>query len=199
MALAFRPRPFHASAVAFWHDLPMANRMLALALPLLLTGCSRSAEVTPVRPAGTSASAWTIYRSAGPSPAFSVSVSGTASPYLTVTGTFRPGSSAITYHPAVVPVGAKVTLSITMLAYGTQARLTADGLLPDHRYGGHLRTQPCPATPGDDQNEDWLDFTTTPTGSASREWAVRIAASPRSLVLHDSHAGAVACLTLPAA
>jgi Cu-Zn family superoxide dismutase len=159
-------------------------------------------------------------------------------PYETASGTFlpyRPGSTAISYDPAVVPPGATATLTITTSGYGTDVRLAVTGLIPNRAYGAHLHTNPCgadpeaagghyqnhrdPVTPSvnpvyaNPENEVWLDFTASPTGTAtstsSHGWDFSATAPPRALVLHAEHtmtaagvagkAGArVACLTLPA-
>ena len=190
----------------------MLIRTLSLAVPLsLLTGCANSLDIRPIA-SGTAASAWTIYQSASPADASSE----TTAPYLTASGTFlpfRPGSTALTYNPAVVPAGATVALTITKSGYGTEVRLTAGGLIPGRAYGAHLHTNLCTAVPDEagphyqnhqdpvtpsvnpvyanPQNEIWLDFTTSAAGDASSAvthgWNFDPQAPPRSLVLHESH------------
>jgi len=213
----------------------MRIRTLTLGLPLsMLAGCTSALDVGPISPASTSASSWVLYQSASPSPATSFA----NPPYETASGTFlpyRPGSTAISYDPAVVPPGATATLTITRSGYGTDVRLAVTGLIPNRTYGAHLHTNPCgadpsaagghyqnhpdPVTPSvnpvyaNPRNEVWLDFTASPTGTASSTsshgWGFDAAAPPRALVLHAEHtmtaagvagkAGTrVACLTLPA-
>src|SRR5690349_2439066 len=115
----------------------MSRRVVLLLLPLL-SGCATSSGVSPAASAATGASAWTIYRSASPSPAFS----GSLAPYLTVTGTL------ITYNPAVVPAGASVTLSIAKLGYASEVRFTVRDLVPLREYGARLDASPCPPSAG---------------------------------------------------
>jgi Cu-Zn family superoxide dismutase len=188
----------------------MMIRTLLLGLPLsLLSGCTNAVQVAPISSATMSASSWVLYRSASPSPETSYA----NPPYLSVSGTFlpyRPGSTAISYDPAVVPPGARATLTITRSAYGTVVRLDATGLIPNRGYGAHLHVNPCgadpeaagghyqnhkdPVTPSvnpvyaNPSNEVWLDFTTSLTGTAasasSHGWDFNPAAPPRSLVLH---------------
>ena len=212
----------------------MRIRTLTLGLPLsMLAGCASAIDVGPISSATTSASSWVLYSSASPSPATSLA----NPPYETASGTFqpyRPGSTAISYDPAVVPPGATATLTITKSGYGTDVRLTVTGLIPNRMYGAHLHTNPCgaepeaagghyqnhpdPVTPSvnpvyaNPQNEVWLDFTASATGTASSTsshgWDFDAASPPRALVLHADQtmtaagvagkAGArVACLTLP--
>jgi superoxide dismutase, Cu-Zn family len=192
----------------------MKTRLLALVAPLALTaGCANSIQFAPADPARvtTSASSWTIYRG---SPSPSEVPPPSLAPDTVAAGTFlpyRPGSTAITYDPAVVPPGATAALSITKIPYGVKVRLTTGGLVPNRAYGAHLHTAPCtgvpdaagphyqhlhPPTPGaspdpmyaNPRNEVWLDFTTDATGAATsaseEQWTFDPALRPRSLVLH---------------
>jgi Cu-Zn family superoxide dismutase len=191
----------------------MMIRTLALALPLsMLAGCANAVEVGPISSATTSASSWILYSSASPSPTMSLA----NPPYLTAAGTFlpyRPGATAISYDPAVVPPGATATLTITKTGYGTVVLLVATGLIPNRAYGAHLHTDPCgadpeaagghyqnrkdPVTPSvnpvyaNPSNEVWLDFTASPAGTGSSSslhgWNFDPAAPPRALVLHAEH------------
>jgi Cu-Zn family superoxide dismutase len=129
-----------------------------------------------------------------------------------VLGTFlpyRPGATAATYDPAVVPAGATAEVLAAPAAGGVVVELAVGGMVPHRAYGAHLHTQPCaavpaaagphyqhrrdPRTPSVDpayanpRNEVWLDFTTDATGSAevsaTQEWAFT-GTPPRSLVVH---------------
>jgi Cu-Zn family superoxide dismutase len=193
----------------------MHTRGLFLILPLALTaGCADSVNTGPAPTmtvsASASASSWTIYQgSPSPSPAWS----GTPAPGTAAAGTFlpfRPGSTAISYDPAVVPPGATAQVTITRTGYGSVIRLTATGLVPHRAYGAHLHTKPCTAVPDDagphyqhrhdpktpsvdpsyanPRNEIWLDFTAAADGSAAAvsqpDWVIDPAEPPRSLVIH---------------
>jgi superoxide dismutase, Cu-Zn family len=194
----------------------MLLRVLALATPLaLLTGCTNAIDARPAAVA-TTPSAWTVYGSPSPEP----SPSAEFAPDTVTKGTFRPyrpGATAISYDPEVVPPGAKARLAIADLPYGTSVRLTVEGLLPSRAYGAHLHTKPCTAIPDEagphyqhhpdpaavasppsvnpvyanPRNEVWLDFTTDATGAGSARsdhgWDFDPAAPPRSLVLHAEH------------
>ncbi|MEV4517596.1 hypothetical protein AB0K00_52650 [Dactylosporangium sp. NPDC049525] len=75
------------------------------------------------------------------------------SPRVTsATGTFAaysPGAAAVTYDPALVPVGAVATVSITQTSSDSRVWFTVAGLLPNRGYGVHLHTNPCGATGAD--------------------------------------------------
>jgi Cu-Zn family superoxide dismutase len=133
----------------------------------------------------------------------------------TASGTFAayaPGVTAVTYDPALVPVGATAAVTLTPASAGTRVELSVSGLRPDRGYGAHLHTNPCgqagaaagphyqhqkdPAAsasrPSVDpsyanpKNEVWLDFTTDGSGRASaaatQPWT--FGTTPRSLVIH---------------
>jgi superoxide dismutase, Cu-Zn family len=163
----------------------MLTHVLSLTLPLMMiTGTGSSIDVAPT-----------------PS-----TTSGTFQAY-------RPGATAITYDPAVVPAGASATLSISGTGYGTEVALTVTGLIGGRMYGAHLHTAPCgadpdasgphyqnhpdPVTPSvnpvyaNARNEVWLDLTADASGSATSAathgWSFRDAAPPRALVLHTEH------------
>lgn len=189
----------------------MFPRALALTVPLfMITGCANSVPIGPTTPASmiTSASAWTLYQGS-PSPAPSASWA----PDTVATGTFlpfRPGTTAITYDPAVVPPGATATVAVARTPGATEVRLEAAGLIPRRAYGAHLHTEPCtavpdqagphyqhrkdPKTPSVDpsyanpRNEVWLDFSAdgygTATVSAVQAWTFPAGQEARSLVLH---------------
>ncbi|MCU7723384.1 hypothetical protein ODJ79_06645 [Actinoplanes sp. KI2] len=188
----------------------MMIRILALGLPLsMLAGCTSPVDLGPISSATTSASSWVLYSSGSPSPEPSLA----NPPYLAAFGTFlpyRPGSTAITYDPAVVPPGATATLTMTRTGYGTEVHLEAIRLIPNRVYGAHLHINPCgadpeaagshyqnvqdPVTPSvnpafaNPSNEVWLDFTTSATGTGSATsrhgWDFDPVRRPRSLVLH---------------
>ncbi|MEV4348188.1 superoxide dismutase family protein [Actinoplanes sp. NPDC049596] len=189
----------------------MIPRVLVLALPAaLLTACTNSVEVGPAAsgPATVSASAWTIYQGgASPSP------SPSWAPDTVAAGTFlpyRPGSTAITYEPTVVPPGARAEVGIARNTAGMIVRLTTSGLIPRRSYGAHLHTAPCTAAPdgagphyqhskdpktpsvnpsyANPRNEIWLDFTADAAGAATvtseQRWSFAAGNAPRSLVVH---------------
>jgi Cu-Zn family superoxide dismutase len=137
-----------------------------------------------------------------------------AGPSVVASGTFlpyRPGATAITYDPAVVPPGARARVAITRTPSGLVVRLTVAGMVPRRPYGAHLHTRPCGATPGlsgphyqhrhdpktpsvdpsyaNMDNEVWLDFLAdaagTGTAVAQEKWTFDPQAPPRSLVIHD--------------
>jgi Cu-Zn family superoxide dismutase len=125
---------------------------------------------------------------------------------------YAPGVTAVTYDPALVPVGATASVTVAPASSGTKVDLTVNGLQPNRGYGAHLHTNPCGQTgaaagphyqhqkdpaasasqPSVDpsyanpRNEVWLDFTTDAGGKASataaEPWA--FATPPRSLVIH---------------
>ncbi|MGX6606702.1 superoxide dismutase family protein [Micromonosporaceae bacterium Da 78-11] len=194
----------------------MMTRLLVLIAPVALTAaCANSIEIPPLAASSgvtTSASAWTIYQG---SPSPTRPGTNPLTPGTEASGTFlpyRPGSTAITYDPAVVPPGATATVTITKTAYGTVVRLTAGGLVPRRAYGAHLHTQPCtavpdaagphyqhmhdPKTPSVDPsfanptNEVWLDFTADSAGSAAavsdQDWTLDPTQPPRSLIVHTA-------------
>ena len=128
-------------------------------------------------------------------------VSGSAAPAADasrtaqVTATFGPPpTTAITYDPALVPLGAQATVDATSGSSGTSVTLSVQGLLPGRSYGAHAHTEPCGATgaaagphyqnqvdpvqPSVDpryanpSNEIWLDLTTDASGSGTGRTAV---------------------------
>ena len=177
--------------------------VLLLVPAAVAAGCTRtSANTTPA-----------TSTPAGSSPA--ISASPTSGPTITGHGTFvayTPGATAVTYDPALVPVGATAMLTTTQTAANTRVQLTVAGLRPHRGYGAHLHTNPCGPT-GDaagphyqhqhdpaasasrpsvnpsyanPHNEVWLDFTTDGHGSATaattQPWT--FGTNPRSLVIH---------------
>ncbi|MBL7256765.1 superoxide dismutase family protein [Actinoplanes sp. LDG1-01] len=176
----------------------------------MIAGCTNSVDVGPTQPvsATVSASSWTVFDGApSPSPA------GSWNPDTVASGTFlpyKPGSTAITYDPAVVPPGATASVAISQNTQAMEVRVTAAGLIPRRVYGAHLHTMPCTAVPdaagphyqhqadpskpsvdpsyANPQNEVWLDFTVDGYGEASAaslvKWAFPAGQSARSLILH---------------
>ena len=196
----------------------MRNRLIAFIAPIvLLSSCANGISVAPAAGPGpsTSASTWLLYQtpSAGSAGPEQLAPGETGPPSLVASGIFlpfRPGATAITYDPAVVPPGARARVAITKVPYGTVVRLTAAGLIPRRAYGAHLHTMPCTAVPDEagshyqhrhdpsspsvdpayanPRNEVWLDFTADAAGAGTavsrQSWTLDPAAPPRSLVIH---------------
>lgn len=128
-----------------------------------------------------------------------------------VSAEFGTGSgTAITYDPALVPVGAKGMVSANSADGSTTVALTVSGLVPNHRYGAHVHTKPCGAKGADagphfqfeqdpvqpsvdpryanDRNEIWLDLTTDDTGAGTGRstvaWTFPADRRPHSVVVH---------------
>src|SRR5437763_10018974 len=121
----------------------MRLRFLAvLCTGTLLAGCTNQAGLAPsASPIGAgSPSAWMLYQgepSGAPDPD-QLQPGEAAGPEVVRVGTFlpyRPGATAITYDPAVVPPGARVRVAITRTGYGLVVRLTAAGMVPHRAYG----------------------------------------------------------------
>jgi Cu-Zn family superoxide dismutase len=127
-------------------------------------------------------------------------------------GPYKPGVTAITYDPALVPPGATAAVAITETGSSSRVQLVVTGLRPNRGYGAHLHTKPCGPT-GDDagphfqhrhdpsaspshpsvnpsyanaQNEVWLDVKTDAGGKASAvaTHPFPLDPSPRSLIIH---------------
>lgn len=135
---------------------------------------------------------------------------------LSGTGTLaQPGqsSNAFTYDPALAPVGAKLTVTLTPSDGATVSKLVVSGLLPNRGYAAHLHAKPCGSTgaaagphfqyqidpaatpdkPSTDPkyanpgNEVWLDVQTDATGAGTSTDKVPFVFTdrvPASLVLH---------------
>jgi Cu-Zn family superoxide dismutase len=126
---------------------------------------------------------------------------------------YQKNADAITYKPALIPIGADVSALSTSRPEGrTTVLLTAHGLLPNHRYGAHVHQKSCGAK-GDDagphyqntadpvqpsvnpayanpRNEIWLDFATDKDGNATAASTVGWKFTdrrPRSIVVHAEH------------
>lgn len=119
-------------------------------------------------------------------------------------------STAITYDPALVPVGSRGAVSSETGDGATTVMLAVRGLEPERRYGAHAHTQPCGATgdlagphfqnqvdpvqPSVDPafanpaNEIWLDLTTDEAGAGSATatvaWAFERDRRAQSVIIH---------------
>ncbi|MFD7664745.1 superoxide dismutase family protein [Streptomyces sp. NPDC059788] len=125
-----------------------------------------------------------------------------------------PTGEAVTYDPALVPEGSRVT--VVEKRYGpagtgrTVVALRLAGLVPDRTYGAHVHTKPCGPKPADSgphyqnvrdpvqpstdpayanaRNEVWLDLKTDADGDgasvAKVDWHVRYGEA-RSVVVHE--------------
>ncbi len=120
-------------------------------------------------------------------------------------------SNAVTYDPAKVPQNATATVTESVHGSQTVVTLNVTGLQPSTEYGVHATTEPCGTQPGsagaryqnrpdpagvpstdpeyaNTSNELWLDFTTTPAGTAystrTLGWTFR-PGEARSLVFLD--------------
>lgn len=183
-----------------------------------LFACASSAQVESSGPSPSVTSSEWLLQQGGPSsgaPDPTQLLPGEAAgPSVVASGTFlpyRPGATAITYDPAVVPPGARARVAITRTPAGLVVRLTVAGMVPRRPYGAHLHTRPCGAAPADSGphyqhkhdpktpstdpsyanmgNEVWLDFLAGADGAgtavAQETWTFDPQAPPRSLVLHD--------------
>ncbi|MCU1687416.1 MAG: superoxide dismutase [Amycolatopsis sp.] len=135
-----------------------------------------------------------------------IEASGAFSPYT-------PGAEAITYNPALVPVGGYGSvLAMSGAFVGTTTVLSVHGLLPSRMYGAHAHAKSCgptgdaagphfqhspdPVIPSVDpayanpRNEIWLDFTTDPFGNGFAVSTVGWSLGdrhPNSVVIHEMH------------
>ncbi|MGH8966351.1 MAG: superoxide dismutase family protein, partial [Actinomycetes bacterium] len=112
-----------------------------------------------------------------------------------------PGAEAVTYNPALAPVGAAILTSVQSTGYDHSqavATVSVAGLPPNRGYAVHAHTQACGST-GEDagphyqnridpaatpespstnpeyanpRNEIWLDIRTNATGSGSSRTTV---------------------------
>jgi Cu-Zn family superoxide dismutase len=112
------------------------------------------------------------------------------------------GSGAVTYDPAVAPVGARLSVAVKDDGDGgTTVDLDVEGLLPDRGYAAHAHVKPCGATAADagphfqnkadpaagpgrpstdpeyanPENEVWLDLHTDADGDGHAEAEVPFA------------------------
>jgi superoxide dismutase, Cu-Zn family len=131
----------------------------------------------------------------------------------------NPTSTAVTYNPALAPIGATVTGVITSSANSTMAELVVSGLLPNRGYAVHTHTNACGATGeaagphyqnridpaatpqapstnpeyANPSNEIWLDVRTDATGSGRSHTTVPFIftdRAPGSIVVHEAMATA---------
>lgn len=128
----------------------------------------------------------------------------------------NPTSKAITYNPALAPVGAAVTAALIPLSgESTRAELTVSGLLPNRGYAVHAHTKACgstgeaagphyqnhedpAATPqapstnpeyANPRNEIWLDVHTDAAGAGTSSTTVPFVFTdrrPGSIVIHEA-------------
>lgn len=123
-------------------------------------------------------------------------------------------SNAFTYDPAMAPVGAQLSVTLTASNGSTTAKLDVSGLLPNRGYAVHLHNNACgrtgdtagphfqhrvdpaatPDTPSTDpafanpRNEIWLDIRTAATGSGTSNTEVPFVFAdrvPASVVVHE--------------
>jgi Cu-Zn family superoxide dismutase len=146
----------------------------------------------------------------GPTPATSPSGFGAHGTFAR----YSSGATAITYDPALVPVGGTATVTVSTIGSTTQVKLTVTHLKPRRTYGAHLHVNPCGPTGSaagphyqhqpepaasasrstmnpqyaNPKNEVWLDFTTDTKGdatsAATQPWTIDPHRRPRSLVVH---------------
>ncbi len=131
----------------------------------------------------------------------------------------NPISTAASYNPAVAPIGAALTTTMTSAANSTVANLEVSGLLPNRGYAVHAHTNACgvtgeaagphyqnridpaatPQAPSTDpnyanpSNEIWLDVRTDATGSGMSQTTVPFTftdRAPGSIVVHEAMATA---------
>ncbi|MEV6492531.1 hypothetical protein AB0M20_28510 [Actinoplanes sp. NPDC051633] len=118
------------------------RRLVILALPVVLTGCAGSTPSEPFRP---------VEPIAEPAPMSTGGLFGPddmAMPETLASGTFtEDGTTAITFDPRIVPVGATAQVTTARVASGITVRLAVTGMLPRRTYGAHLHTKPCTPDP----------------------------------------------------
>ncbi len=129
------------------------------------------------------------------------------------------GGGAVSYDPALAPIGAELTVGVEAGDEQTSVALEVSGLLADRGYAAHLHTQACGATGADagphfqqevdpaatpeapsadpafanPENEIWLDVETDADGAGTSMAEVPFAfgsEGPRSLVVHAEEATA---------
>lgn len=123
-------------------------------------------------------------------------------------------SNAFTYDPALAPVGALLSVTLTASNGSTTAKLDVSGLRPNRGYAVHLHNKACgrtgdaagphfqhhidpaatPDTPSTDpefansRNEIWLDIRAAATGSGTSSTEVPFVFTdrvPASVVVHE--------------
>ena len=122
---------------------------------------------------------------------------------------------AITYDPALAPVGAGISVEAGESGGSTDVRLEVDGLLPNRGYAAHAHARPCgptgaaagphfqnvvdpaatPEQPSTDpafanpRNEIWLDVRTDGEGDGEASTEVPFVfgdRAPASVVIHEA-------------
>lgn len=131
---------------------------------------------------------------------------------LTEASTTAP---AVTYNPALAPVGARMRAALTPSGESTNAELTVSGLLPNRGYAAIAHVNACGGVPGGEgphyqnridpaakpnvpstnpefanpTNEIWLDVRTDSAGSGTSRTTVPFLFTdrgPGSIVLHEA-------------
>jgi Cu-Zn family superoxide dismutase len=124
-------------------------------------------------------------------------------------------TAADTYNPALAPIGARLSATLTPSGQTTTAELTVSGLLPNRAYAVHAHTNVCgttgaaagphyqnrvdpaasPQKPSSNpeyanpHNEVWLDVRTDSSGSGNASTTVPFVFSdrgPGSIVVHEA-------------
>jgi Cu-Zn family superoxide dismutase len=124
-------------------------------------------------------------------------------------------SSTDTYNPALAPVGARLTATMTPSGESTTAALTVSGLLPNRGYAVHAHLFRCNTTPeaagphyqnridpaatpetpstnpeyANPSNEIWLDVRTDAAGAGTSRTTVPFVFTdrgPGSIVVHEA-------------
>ncbi|GAA2758495.1 superoxide dismutase [Actinopolymorpha rutila] len=174
----------------------------AVTLSLIVAAVAMAATTTAV-PSAAAAAAGATRISADPSaPAIARSVTGVTQttrttqvgraaldrPVIAI-GRFGPvdgGGNALTYDPALVPVGAQAAVAAYTWPFGTTTVLAVTGLVPRRTYGAHVHVNSCGSVPAaagphvqfvedpvkpsvdpryaNPRNEIWLDFRTDANG-----------------------------------
>jgi Cu-Zn family superoxide dismutase len=146
---------------------------------------------------------------ATPAPASSAAaVAGSSSADRRVT--FAEQGAAITYNPALVPVGSGAHIVTSSEGGRSTVTLELTGLVPNRQYGAHAHAKTCgpapadsgphvqhekdPVTPSVDpafanpRNEVWLDVSTDAQGNATSsstvDWEFTGASRPNAVVVH---------------
>ena len=127
---------------------------------------------------------------------------------------YKPGATAVTYDPKLVPAGATAQVTMRPAADGVTISLSVTGMVPRRVYGVHLHTDPCGAQPteagphyqhrpdpkavasppsvdpefANSRNEVWLDFVADSLGAgtanSTKPWRLDEINPPRSLIVH---------------
>ncbi|MGK5531365.1 superoxide dismutase family protein [Streptomyces sp. URMC 129] len=127
---------------------------------------------------------------------------------LLASGQFEPVPAAadevpeaVTYDEELVPEGAVILVTESVVAGTTTIKVLVSGLVPGHTYGTHIHTDPCGADPAASgghyqdvpgvatpENEVWLDLTADESGVgaavAHQDWVFREGGA-NAIVLHE--------------